>query len=111
MGMEEEGLKELHRVVKLAMRMNYYPPCPKPELVLGISPHSYGDTITFLLQDDHITALQIHHQGHWVPVKPLPGAFVVNVADTLEVWSNGRYKSVQHRGLANESRANICVST
>ncbi|XP_054797465.1 protein SRG1-like [Prosopis cineraria] len=109
MEMEEEGLKELHQVVKLGMSMNYYPPCPKPDLVLGISPHSDGGTITILLQDDHITALQIHRQGHWIPVKPLPGAFVVNVGDALEVWSNGRYKSVQHRVVTNESRARMSI--
>lgn len=85
MGMKEEGLKELHQDMKLAMRMNYYPPCPKPDLVLGISPHSDGGSITILLQDDHVTALQIHHHGHWIPVKPLPSAFVVNVGDALEV--------------------------
>ncbi|XP_028776166.1 probable 2-oxoglutarate/Fe(II)-dependent dioxygenase [Neltuma alba] len=82
----------------------------QPDLVLGISPHSDSGTITILLQDDHITALRIHHHGHWIPVKPLPGAFVVNVGDTLEVWSNGRYKSVQHRAVTNESRARISIA-
>ncbi|XP_028791667.1 S-norcoclaurine synthase 1-like, partial [Neltuma alba] len=82
----------------------------QPDLVLGISPHSDSGTITILLQDDHITALRIHHHGHWIPVKPLPGAFFVNVGDTLEVWSNGRYKSVQHRAVTNESRARISIA-
>ncbi|KAI9100199.1 hypothetical protein K1719_024417 [Acacia pycnantha] len=51
-----------------------YWPLTLPDLVLGISLHSDSGTITILLQDDHITALQIHH--HWIPVKPLPGAFM-----------------------------------
>ncbi|XP_028791666.1 probable 2-oxoglutarate/Fe(II)-dependent dioxygenase [Neltuma alba] len=110
MGLKEEGLKELHQDIKLAMRINYYPPCPKPDLVLGISPHSDGGSITILLQDDHITALQIHHHGHWIPVKPLPGALVVNVGDALEVWSNRRYKSVEHRAVTNESRGRMSIA-
>lgn len=110
MGMKEERLNELHQDIKLAMRMNCYPPYPTPDLVLGISPHSDGGSITILLQDDHITALQINHQGHWIPVKPLPGVFVVDFGDTLEVWSNGRHKSDQHRAVTSESRARISIA-
>ncbi|GLJ25284.1 hypothetical protein SUGI_0484000, partial [Cryptomeria japonica] len=43
----------------MAVRMNLYPPCPRPDLVLGLSPHSDGAAITLLLQDEHIAGLQI----------------------------------------------------
>ena len=85
MGMKEDDLGDLHKVMKIAMRMNYYPPCSKPELVLGRSPHSDGGSITLLLQDDDLTGLQIKHKGGWIPVKPVLGAFVVNIGDTIEV--------------------------
>jgi len=67
------------------MRMNYYPPFPQPEKVIGFSNHSDGDALTILLQLNEIEGLQIRKDGMWVPVKPLPNAFVVNVGDIMEV--------------------------
>ena len=58
--------------------MNYYPNCSRPELVLGVSPHSDASSITLLIQDDDITGLQIRHEEGWVPVKPIPNAIVIN---------------------------------
>lgn len=86
MGMDKQGLKKLHGVMKQSMRMNYYPRCSKTDLVLGISPHSDKGSISFVLQDDEITALQIKYKERWLPVKPIPNALVVNVGDVIEVY-------------------------
>ena len=67
------------------MRMNYSPPCSRPDLVLGVSPHSDGGSLTVLMQDDDINGLQIKHKGRRIPVKPIPNAFVINIADLTEV--------------------------
>ncbi|KAL0300006.1 UNVERIFIED_CONTAM: Codeine O-demethylase [Sesamum angustifolium] len=32
-------------------RFNYYPPCARPDLVVGLKPHADGSGITILLQD------------------------------------------------------------
>ncbi|PSR93124.1 hypothetical protein CEY00_Acc27734 [Actinidia chinensis var. chinensis] len=111
MGMERNGLEELHGEMKQGMRLNYYPTCFKPELVLGVSPHSDASSITLLLQDDDITALQIKHDGGWVPVKPIPNAIVVNMGDAMEGWSNGMYKSIEHRAVTNAMKPRISVAT
>ncbi|GLJ41974.1 hypothetical protein SUGI_0868990 [Cryptomeria japonica] len=51
-----------------------------------------------ILYQDNEGGLQIHSkQGEWLNVKPLPNSFVVNVGDTLKVWSNSRYNSGEHR--------------
>lgn len=65
---------------------HYYPPCPEPELAIGTSQHSDSGFLTILLQDS-IGGLQIHHDGAWVDVPPVPGAFIVNIGDLLQVWS------------------------
>lgn len=68
-----------------SMRMNYYPPCPQPEKVIGLTPHSDGSGLTILLQLNEVEGLQVRKDGMWVPVKPLPNAFIVNIGDILEV--------------------------
>ncbi|RWW38682.1 hypothetical protein BHE74_00056071, partial [Ensete ventricosum] len=64
--------------------INYYPPCPEPDLTLGMPPHSDYGFLTLLLQDD-IKGLQVHHRGKWITVEPIPNSFVVNIGDHLEV--------------------------
>uniref|UniRef100_A0A0E0N7B7 Fe2OG dioxygenase domain-containing protein n=1 Tax=Oryza rufipogon TaxID=4529 RepID=A0A0E0N7B7_ORYRU len=95
-----------------AVRMNFYPPCPRPELVLGLSPHSDGSAVTVLQQDAAFAGLQVlRGGGGWVAVHPVPGALVVNVGDTLEVLTNGRYKSVEHRAVASGEHDRMSVVT
>lgn len=63
---------------------NFYPPCPEPDLTLGMHPHSDYGFLTLLLQDE-VEGLQIQYQGRWLTVQPIPNAFVVNIGDHLEV--------------------------
>ncbi|KAE8702589.1 hypothetical protein F3Y22_tig00110482pilonHSYRG00406 [Hibiscus syriacus] len=111
MGIDRDGLKRFYGRTKQAMRMNYYPPCSRPDLVLGINPHSDPDIITLLLQDDEIPGLQIRHKNKWILVKPIRNAIVVNVGDVLEILSNGVYKSVEHRAITNETKARVSLAT
>ena len=64
--------------------VNCYPPCPEPELTLGMPPHSDYGFLTLVLQDD-VQGLQILFQGKWVTVEPVANSFVVNIGDHLEV--------------------------
>ncbi|KAI3473964.1 hypothetical protein Pfo_028538 [Paulownia fortunei] len=106
---DEEILKELEDGSQL-MVVNCYPPCPQPDLTLGMPPHSDYGFLTLLLQDE-VKGLQIQHQDKWVTVQPIPGSFVVNVGDHLEIFSNGRYKSVLHRVLVNSKNYRISVAS
>jgi isopenicillin N synthase-like dioxygenase len=63
---------------------HYYPPCPQPEVAIGTSRHSDSGFLTILLQDG-VGGLQILHDDQWVDVTPTPGAFIVNIADVLQV--------------------------
>ncbi|KAL0922242.1 hypothetical protein M5K25_006213 [Dendrobium thyrsiflorum] len=112
LGMQIEELLKMHCEVLQAMRMNYYPTCPTPEKVIGVSPHADTGTLTLLLQeDDTIDGLQVHHLGEWVSIKPLPNALIINIGDVIEVLSNGRYKSVEHRAMTNERKERISIAT
>ena len=70
---------------------------------LGVHHHSDAGALTVLLQDD-VGGLQVHRDGAWHDVPPCPGAFVINTADMLQVWSNDRYRAPVHRVLAMRER-------
>ncbi|KEH27900.1 flavonol synthase/flavanone 3-hydroxylase [Medicago truncatula] len=78
-------LVEFFEDIYQGMRMNYYPPCPQPEHVIGLKPHSDSGALTILLQVNEVEGLQIRKDGMWIPIKPLSDAFVVNIGDMLEV--------------------------
>ncbi|KAL2349076.1 hypothetical protein Fmac_003076 [Flemingia macrophylla] len=93
------------------IRMNYYPPCPQPDRVIGINPHSDSGGLTIVLQVNEVEGLQIRKDGKWIPVKPLPNAFVINVGDLLEILTNGIYRSIEHRGIVNSEKERISIAT
>ncbi|CAO2823679.1 unnamed protein product [Amaranthus hypochondriacus] len=82
------------------LRMNRYPACPKYANVLGLMPHTDSDFLTILYQDQ-VGGLQLIKDGNWISVKPNPDALIVNIGDLFQAWSNGVYKSVVHRVIAN----------
>ncbi|XP_038877352.1 1-aminocyclopropane-1-carboxylate oxidase homolog 1-like [Benincasa hispida] len=93
----------------LAFAYHYYPACPQPKLTIGISEHSDTDFITVLLQD-HIGGLQIHHHNNWIDVHPVAGALVVNMGDLMQLITNDRFKSVNHRVLSKHEGPRISVA-
>ncbi|CAJ1957728.1 unnamed protein product [Sphenostylis stenocarpa] len=109
--MEETEMRELFEDGIQSMRMNYYPPCPQPEKVIGLTPHSDGGALTILLQVSEVEGLQLRKDGMWIPIKPLPDAFIVNIGDMLEIISNGIYRSVEHRAIVNSEKERISVAT
>ncbi|KAG7654568.1 Oxoglutarate/iron-dependent dioxygenase [Arabidopsis suecica] len=94
-----------------SMRMNYYPPCPQPNLVTGLIPHSDAVGLTILLQVNEVDGLQINKNGKWVIVKPLQNAFIVNVGDVLEIITNGTYRSIEHRAMVNLEKERLSIAT
>ncbi|KAF8643956.1 hypothetical protein HU200_066594 [Digitaria exilis] len=94
-----------------AMRINYYPACPAAhEQVLGLSPHSDAVGLTLLLQVSPVPGLQIRRHNSWIPVEPLPGALVANIGDVVEVLTNGRYKSIEHRAVVSARHHRVSLA-
>lgn len=85
LGIKDGEITEIFKDGNQSMRMNYYPPCPSPEKVIGLTPHSDAVGLTILLQINEVEGLKIKKDGNWVSVTPLPNAFVVNIGDIMEV--------------------------
>ncbi|KAL1816129.1 hypothetical protein ACET3Z_018703 [Daucus carota] len=102
----EEAAGEFYQNITVS----YYPPCPQPELALGLQSHSDMGAITLLIQDD-VGGLQVLKDGEWVTVHPVSDAIVVILADQTEVITNGQYRSAIHRAITNANRARLSVAT
>ncbi|KAK2988839.1 hypothetical protein RJ640_015867 [Escallonia rubra] len=91
-------------------RLIHCPPCPTPKLALGTHEHTDVGALTILSQDDAGgLEAQRTFDGEWVPVKFVPHAYVINVGDMLEVWSNKKYVSLVHRAKVNSERERFSI--
>ncbi|CAN4093320.1 unnamed protein product [Withania somnifera] len=105
----ESGYFDEQSQVQL-LSANNYPPCPDPSLTLGIPKHLDPSLITIIVQGN-VSGLQVLVDGQWMCVEAVPNAFVVNIGNQLEIISNGKLRSVEHRAVTNsrEARTSIAV--
>jgi len=101
------------------VRLNHYPvgdPVAEPEraelaplgdTALGF--HTDPGVVTLLLQD-HTGGLQAESAIHgWIDVPPVANSIVVNLGDTMQVWTNDRYRAAVHRVVTMTSRRRYSI--
>uniref|UniRef100_F6H0U0 Fe2OG dioxygenase domain-containing protein n=2 Tax=Vitis vinifera TaxID=29760 RepID=F6H0U0_VITVI len=103
LGLDEDELKKSVGGDELTylLKINYYPPCPRPDLALGVVAHTDMSSITMLVPNE-VQGLQVFRDDHWFDVKYIPNALVIHIGDQLEILSNGKYRSVLHRATVNK---------
>ena len=86
---------------------------------LACGAHTDWGMLTLLATDDQ-PGLQLWERqpgasateadsGRWLSVPPVPGAFIVNLGDMLERWTNGRYRSTLHRVVNTTGRPRYSI--
>ena len=95
-----------------ALRALNYPEqsvAPKPDQLRAGAHSDYG-SLTILLPQEGSKGLQIERpDGSWLDVPPIPGAFVINIGDLMQRWTNDRWVSTVHRVVnpANPEEAKL----
>ncbi|KAK3412437.1 hypothetical protein EUGRSUZ_I01187 [Eucalyptus grandis] len=110
LGLPANRFDEYYKDHTTFVRLNHYPPCPAPHLALGVGRHKDSGALTILSQDD-VGGLEVKRKsdGEWVLVKPIPDAFIINVGDIIQVWSNDTYESVEHRVMVNSKKERFSI--
>ncbi|XP_054778984.1 protein DMR6-LIKE OXYGENASE 2-like [Prosopis cineraria] len=110
LGLPPRRFEEFFKDQTSNVRLNRYPRCPSPHLALGVGRHKDAGVLTILAQDD-VGGLEVKRKsdGQWVGVKPIPNAYIINVGDVIQVWTNGEYESVEHRVIANSEKERFSI--
>jgi len=78
------------------LRLIHYPYRQTAEDKPGIGAHT--DYECFTLLRSTAPGLEVMNQaGAWIDVPPLADAYIVNIGDMLELWTNGEFVATSHR--------------
>ncbi|KAL0435614.1 UNVERIFIED_CONTAM: 1-aminocyclopropane-1-carboxylate oxidase1 [Sesamum radiatum] len=108
LGLRSDYLSSMECMKSESLVCLHYPKCPEPDKTFGIPKHSDTTFLTLLTQDT-TGGLQILHDDHWVDVPPVRGAFIVNIGDLMQIISNDKFISVEHRVVAQHVGPRISV--
>lgn len=97
MGLERDALTRFASAPPNQLRLIHYLHNPDAEADQpGIGAHTDYEFLTILLPTS--PGLQVMNGlGEWVDVPVVPGTFVVNIGDMMEVFTNGKYVATSHR--------------
>ncbi|NHQ84586.1 isopenicillin N synthase family oxygenase [Iodobacter sp. HSC-16F04] len=76
------------------LKMIRYPGSKQAEQ--GVGAHKDAGLLTLVMQDTQ-SGLQVATAGGWLDAPPVPGTFVVNIGELLELSSNGYLRATVHR--------------
>jgi isopenicillin N synthase-like dioxygenase len=63
-----------------------------------------------MLQQDDVGGLEIKTKsGEWVVVPPMENSFIVNIGDSMKMWTNHRFASTLHRVVNRYGRERYSV--
>lgn len=87
------------RQAETVLYFNRYPPPSGHQAgQYRIGPHTDFGSVTVLDRQPGSGGLQVEvAPGEWVDAPHVPGSLTINVADLLQLWTGGRWRSSSHR--------------
>jgi isopenicillin N synthase-like dioxygenase len=96
LGLEESFFDKFITKPPSQLRLLHYPFSPDATDVAGIGAHTDYECFTILLPT--APGLEVMNaRGEWIDAPPVKDAFIVNIGDLLEVWTNGEFVATSHR--------------
>jgi isopenicillin N synthase-like dioxygenase len=96
LGMEQDFFDHVITKPPSQLRLLHYPYNPDGADAPGIGAHTDYECFTILLP--MAPGLEVlNGAGEWVDAPPLDGAFIVNIGDMMEIFTNGEYVATSHR--------------
>ncbi|MEM7172877.1 MAG: 2-oxoglutarate and iron-dependent oxygenase domain-containing protein [Pseudomonadota bacterium] len=92
------------------LRILYYPDTEPQKAEVGIGPHTDYESFTLLWQSQ--AGLQVQNRaGQWIEAPPIPGTFIINIADMMMRWTNDLFVSTPHRviNLSGKKRYSMAL--
>ncbi|MCT2398797.1 isopenicillin N synthase family dioxygenase [Novosphingobium mangrovi (ex Huang et al. 2023)] len=105
LGLEEDFFARFHKSPLATFGLNFYPAPDEARQGgsdVGVGAHCDASSFTVLLQDD-VGGLEVREaSGRWIAAPYVPGAYVINIGDTLMGWTNGHFVSTLHRVVSRK---------
>jgi len=95
----------------IQVRLLHYLPQETQAALEGGDSRAHQDAGGFtMLQQDDVGGLEIKSKsGEWLIVPPVENSFVVNIGDSMRVWTNNRFASTLHRVVNHYGRERYSV--
>ncbi|KAL5704262.1 flavonol synthase [Ranunculus cassubicifolius] len=108
LGLEGNAVKEAvgGEDMEYLLKINYYPPCPRPDLALGVVQHTDMSVMTVLVPNE-VPGLQVFKDERWIDAQYIPNGLIIHIGDQAQILSNGKYKNVLHRSTVNKEKTRM----
>ncbi|WP_241911677.1 isopenicillin N synthase family dioxygenase [Telmatospirillum siberiense] len=97
LGQDDDVFREVYEPLPTQLlKLIRYPGRQETTSAQGVGPHKDGGLVTILLQDT-VEGLRVRtEEGVWLNAPPIPGTFVVNTGELLEMATNGFVRADIH---------------
>ncbi len=111
LGQDKDFFVPYYTKPMIQLRLLHYLPQESQMALEGGDSRQHSDAGGFtMLQQDDVGGLEILSKtGEWVVVPPVQDSFVVNIGDSMKMWTNHRYASTLHRVVNQYGRDRYSV--
>ena len=102
---------QFYRKPLIQVRLLHYLPQDQQAALEGGDSRAHQDAGGFtMLQQDDVGGLEIKSKsGEWLIVPPVENSFVVNIGDSMRMWTNNRFASTLHRVVNHYGRERYSI--
>ena len=111
LAMPPDYFAQFYKKPLIQVRLLHYLPQDQQAALEGGDSRAHQDAGGFtMLQQDDVGGLEIKSKsGEWLIVPPVENAFVVNIGDSMRMWTNNRFASTLHRVVNHYGRERYSV--